>query len=428
MEASLSSLITFLAVYAAQMILFAVLSGSPRFRLRFCVTGCIVGAFCVVVFHVSTVAVYTLVSLFFAFLTFFVSVRDSAPVLFLSFLMEECASGIVRCVFLIRNRFDEGLRSHPAERICVLFLYVIIYVCVRLFKNRETLSETTLRIQRLRYVAVSLMAVFLTVSATVFSLVLNEISEIRLRIPVVASLILSYLGIGSVVLFYVNIHRTNRVLQETLQKERLYRELINGYYAALLEKETATRQFRHDIKNHLLGLSHYLTDGDADGAQAYLRSMQASFGDIDQAVKITGNPLTDALLNHYRACLPDPDCMRVKGLLPEELPLDAYLFTTVFANLLQNATEAALSFEDPKDACIRLEFSDTKNFCSFTIENAFSPHAPKKYLAPSRADGHGYGLKNAEAAIRKMNGTIRYATGENTFFVSVSIPHIPVHM
>ena len=95
--------------------------------------------------------------------------------------------------------------------------------------------------------------------------------------------------------------------------------------------------------------------------------------------------------------------------------------TTIFANLLDNAIEAACEAREP---WTKLKADNVRDFIVISVENSMknSPALNESRLNSSKEGHQGYGLENVKRALEKYNGHLRIETGGNTFKVSLFIP------
>ena len=101
--------------------------------------------------------------------------------------------------------------------------------------------------------------------------------------------------------------------------------------------------------------------------------------------------------------------------------------TTLMANILQNAVEAAVQAATPK---IRLELIEHKKEIFIVVSNSMveEMNTSKGFPRTSKTDtaNHGWGLKNIAAAVHKYQGEYYMESavenGEAMFKISIAIP------
>lgn len=110
---------------------------------------------------------------------------------------------------------------------------------------------------------------------------------------------LSYMGIVIFGIFVVYIKNANDNYKELLELEERLRISQQYHSKMLLEREEETREFRHNISNHLICLKEILEDGNLTVAKEYLTDMNVSLSQIHKKLFSTGNDIMDAIVNYY---------------------------------------------------------------------------------------------------------------------------------
>lgn len=366
-----------------------------------------------------------------AFLCAFFSLRGSliSNIRFFSliFLLNECITGIWGCVFIIiQADTSEGQSFTLLEYVFSIITYLTIIVGKRALANARPNKEDTYfssRRIRLSYISVIVMAVSLILTVSVLKYLIRLASSDFMRFFTLALIMLAYLGIGGVAALFDFTLTSNQKMREMLQQEQLTSDIMNGYNQALLEQDNAIRTYRHDINNHLLSLQHLISSNKTASAEEYLHSMISELSKTRITVTPTGNTLVDAISNYYMGLLPERDIFHIQATLPEILPVDLYSFTTIYANLLQNAVEAVLS--QPSDDVNRISVTlrQTDHFLQTVIENTYAEHSEKQYIhISSNSRNHGFGLNNVRKTVSNLNGSITVNAEAGVFKVAVALP------
>lgn len=193
------------------------------------------------------------------------------------------------------------------------------------------------------------------------------------------------------------------------------------YYQEMEQKLEDSRKTVHDMKNHLQAMERLYQTGEAEKGRQYgndLRQLLNSFrqdyytdnrvlniviNDKAERGKMSGVPVACALNQIDLSFMKEMD------------------ITTIFANLLDNAIEAACEAREP---WTKLKADNVRDFIVISVENSTknSPVLNESRLNSSKEGHQGYGLENVKRALEKYNGHLRIETGENTFKVSLFIP------
>lgn len=198
-------------------------------------------------------------------------------------------------------------------------------------------------------------------------------------------------------------------------------DLQYRYYQEMEQKLEDSRKTVHDMKNHLQAMERLYQTGEAEKGRQYgndLRQLLNSFSqdyytdnrvlnivinDKAERGKMSGVPVACALNQIDLSFMKEMD------------------ITTIFANLLDNAIEAACEAREP---WTKLKADNVRDFIVISVENSTknSSVLNESRLNSSKEGHQGYGLENVKRALEKYNGHLRIETGENTFKVSLFIP------
>lgn len=191
-----------------------------------------------------------------------------------------------------------------------------------------------------------------------------------------------------------------------------------------------TRQFRHDIKNHLLTMNILAEKGNLEEIKKYLKELS---GIIDESsyVRISGISSVDAILNEklYEAQsnsittsydVVNADKNRIK-------PLDMCI---ILSNALDNAIEANIKIENPDLRYIKLKIHGNETFSVISVSNPTS-QLPEKIaentFATSKSDSesHGFGLKSIKTTVKKYKGEMMCKCEDSVFTLVVRLNSPP---
>lgn len=362
--------------------------------------------------------------------SFLLSLREKYTVrihdFILLFLVFECITGIWECILawaLWEGELRDDATFLPKFLSLILFLFIlgIKQFCSRHFASPRRITPD--RFRNTLYYTIILMATGMMFTISALRHAYSTSVSAGYRIVLIIIILIAYLSIGGTAILYSLLSETNQKMQELLQQEQLSNLMQKQYYTALLDMESDTRKYRHDINNHLMSISHMAKSGDINKIVDYIASMQGSLDEIRGRVHITGNTLVDILTNYYLSQLPSAEFVKIQGVLPETLPIDPYLFNTTYANHLQNAIEAVIAMSNIDTPILNITFSLGEQYFRYVVENSFDSGNKKIYLQNngSKKD-HGFGISNAENAISKLHGQIKTLSTGNTFITTVVIP------
>lgn len=210
--------------------------------------------------------------------------------------------------------------------------------------------------------------------------------------------------------FWHDVSKTQE-LKHKLELTQQQNELTHQFYADLEANYTKSRQVIHDIRNHLQMIeqsqkfaeSHYVAD---------VHQMLNALG----MMYYTDNRMLNIILNDKlkKLELEQVTC-RLRGVRLDFLSeMDT---TTIFANLLDNALEAA---QETAHFRLQIQGEQIQDFCVIKLSNTTNgSYVPGR----SQKAGHeGIGLENVRNAVEKYHGELQMGQEGETFFVTLLFP------
>ncbi len=229
------------------------------------------------------------------------------------------------------------------------------------------------------------------------------------------------------VICFVNLKSINE--RESYKKEaKSYEEYVTKqelYYKELLQKDNETKQFRHDMLNHLACLIGYLEDGENERAMEYVQEMTGTARNFTKRI-LTGNDTIDIVAaDVFR----QEEEVRLdwQGRFPQESVISDMDLCILFSNLLKNALEATRLYKgDLKEVTVLVKglpptyFIYVKNPCNQQLKRDGN-----KFLTIKKdKENHGFGMLNIEQVIKKYGGTIAYDYKAPFFTVSICLENL----
>ena len=194
--------------------------------------------------------------------------------------------------------------------------------------------------------------------------------------------------------------------QKLLNMEKYINEMQKNYYLSMLERETDTRRYRHDINNHLMCL-RALVDGNIV-AQNYIDNLQEKLYIIKNKSYETGFELMNILLGNHLSEIEKSVSISLVGKIMAKPDISDVDFCTIFSNLLSNAVE-----EVKRTPCInpyiKIEIRTGKVYLMITIRNSSNVLIDdcEQNTMTKKQDkrNHGIGLRNVREAVCRNNGS-----------------------
>ena len=242
---------------------------------------------------------------------------------------------------------------------------------------------------------------------------------------ILSSVSMICIGILAVVVFYVK--NTNDRLNEMLIMEKNLKQIQCCYYETLLEKEEATRRYRHDMNNHFICLDDLVNTGNIEGAKAYIKEMKKQIVNIQNYSFSTGNQMLDALLNYYLSKLQPDVLVSVEGRFRKEIAISDIDMCTIFGNLIQNAIESIQNCKQ-NEAFLSVNIQSREKLAKIEIKNSMESdgvciNGNKEFITTKQDKrNHGIGILNVREAVLKNRGIIDFYIEESLFCCQVILP------
>ncbi len=195
------------------------------------------------------------------------------------------------------------------------------------------------------------------------------------------------------------------------------------YYTMLLKKEEETRQFRHDINNHLNYMRILFNEKKYNELEKYFDNIGAYVKNLRSELQI-GNNLISAILKDESDKHPDVS-VDIVGRIPPTLRINNMDICTIFYNLFDNAFTAA-ECSEKKSVEISVKLLGKNLF--FTIKNTISHKIEivDNILTTEKHDKrhHGFGSGNAVRCSEKNGGELIYKCSDTHFVAELILPNI----
>ena len=182
-------------------------------------------------------------------------------------------------------------------------------------------------------------------------------------------------------------------------------DLIESQYVRAQNFYAENAKLYHDIKHHLRALERLLQNGDQREALAYIESVQEPL-QCKMIPVHTGVDIVDTVIYEAKEKAEQRNILLVveTPILPSGLKLEDREFCVLFANLLNNALEAA------KEQ-IRLNIAITAGFLVIEMQNDYKekPVVKNNHFVSEREQdslAHGWGMKIIEQIVEKYHGEL----------------------
>lgn len=208
--------------------------------------------------------------------------------------------------------------------------------------------------------------------------------------------------------------RIINILDEQMDK-------VTGYYNEVIEIETQTKKFRHDIKNLLIALRSLVEAGDNEKALEYIDTMNTmckkSASKFD-----TGNFIADTMLMAKQAVAEDIDTqIEFSGFIPNSI--ENVDLVILLSNILDNAIEACEKMDGKKTITVDSVLNKRMWVLSVYNPTINKVKINKNKIETTKDDKeiHGFGIQNMERVVDRYNGSLNFECKDNVFCVKAML-------
>lgn len=234
---------------------------------------------------------------------------------------------------------------------------------------------------------------------------------------VIAAAVAIFTIISLAVLIYIIFHiiSTNKATNELYLYQLQLNEQQEIYYKTLLEREEATRKFRHDIINHLIYIEKQALNSGNFEILAYVDNLTDDIKKIAHSRKSVGNNVVDIMMNYHFSKLDDNVDIEITGSLGEDIPISNVDLNIIFGNLFKNVVEGVGTNDELE--YVKVNFTKGNQYVKCVIENSISIDPAKSRKV--KGVNMGYGIGNIKNALIRNNGSIEIE--KNTDYYKTTI-------
>lgn len=194
--------------------------------------------------------------------------------------------------------------------------------------------------------------------------------------------------------------------------------LMKNYLETQEREMEQVRRFQHDMKNHYIGLSGLLDQGEIESAKAYVNQLYAKTA-ADQIAVHTGNPVMDALLSEKigkARSLGIPAESYV--MISRQMAIDVIDWSILLGNSLDNAIEANMGLKETKRSLF-IQIRSQGMMLHICIRNACCGYTEVETTSKPDKRNHGFGMGNMRRVVEKYNGLLSHETQNGYFTLTI---------
>ena len=250
----------------------------------------------------------------------------------------------------------------------------------------------------------------------------QQVITLSMRVSIsMICIILSFLAISIVIAIWQG--NKQAYYRGIAQVNERYLKAELKHFQAYQQTQIETRRIRHDMKNQLTSLNHFVRQKDWNAVQRYMDEICGAVENIDCSLHC-GNSLADAIINEKQQTAAKKGIrFEIEGTLPEHTYLNPIDICTIFSNAFDNGIEALDNNNIAKEQkWLRLKIEMQGQVLFLCFKNPITEEQMMgKVGVTTKKDAiyHGFGLQNIELAAKKYQGNISIRTeeGEVRIFV-----------
>lgn len=311
---------------------------------------------------------------------------------------------------------------------------IIACLCVLYIVKRKASLHGSERLRKLYntiiYSAIVLMGTSLCLTISGISYISKYVPEKRLEDFIKVMVIISFISIICFSIILVYIIRENKLIKKYLENDKLLIRTQKSLYDAMIAKNRATVDFRHDLLGHLVCLDELMYKGDMEKVKDYLRNMTGRIELIRNKVYTTGNDVIDASLNYFVALLDEKVKVNVEGECKGEPYIEPVELCTITFNIFKNAAEALEKQQDGK-RYLNVWIMKDKGCLMLKVSNSIQEPLPgpdKRTGLPATSkedkENHGIGLRNVKETVERGGGILDIDIRQDAFTIVIMLPLI----
>lgn len=283
----------------------------------------------------------------------------------------------------------------------LLFIFSSCVCCKIMIKGLSVNGSDSEKIPAVKFVIP--VAVILGIGAyinhTLYSNTTHSDQEINVYEKYSATLVFQILGISAL---YCILSLCSEIIRDKMALE------YARYFAEDAKSRCdKTKSFRHDLKNHMIVLTGFLSRGDTQGATEYLAEIKAISEDFSARFQ-TGRAAADIIINGKFS---DAEKKEIKVDCELKIPrcdISDSDLCIILANAVDNAIHACDKV-DNNTKFIEVNGYWREDILLIEVKNSYDGKKFKK----------GTGIRNIETTAKKYNGSVSISCAEDVFTLGV---------
>jgi len=209
---------------------------------------------------------------------------------------------------------------------------------------------------------------------------------------------------------------------EEVKESELKMEYWQGQIVAQDEVINQTRKLRHDLRHHNSVLLGYLENNQIDKAKEYLEKVSAAVENMSLKTYCKNYTVNCILASYINAAQNNGIKVMCSADIPEDIKIDELDLTALFANLIENATEACQRIKDPnREKYIEVSVEHTNNNLKILIRNSSNGDAEFNGTFPitKKPGSRAIGTKSIAQIAQKYDGMYSFEEHNREFISKI---------
>ncbi len=304
----------------------------------------------------------------------------------------------------------------------VLYTLVIILVVwlyyITIIKKNSNFIKIPIKLKAIIILAIaSIVFMIAFIIYNMFSL--NKKSKI-IGILVITGGVLGVLILLLLIIYYLNDIQKQYMKNSILEQ---YNKQQKEYYQNVLKRETSTKQFRHDIINHLMELQSFSKARAYDKLDSYLNNILEDISSINNSQYDVGNIVINTMLDYYLIPLKNNCNIIIEGYISDKIMIEDTDMCIIVSNVIKNAVEAASQIKSTSKE-ILFSVNQGEKFLKLCVENTIEKEVyinknGQHITTKSDKENHGFGISNIQKVIKKYRGLYNVYAGNGRYKVEI---------
>lgn len=306
----------------------------------------------------------------------------------------------------------QGRMPDEQVMLSISVLRIMLEVVVTIGMTTLVQQRQIVKISKMQYVSMFLMPIFSIIFViSLLTMGGTYVALYGMGLFLFNMILLVCLNVYYILLF-AKISRTNE-LQNELRLFQNQSELQYRYYSELETKYQESRKMVHDMRNHLHAMEQLYEERETQPAKQYVQDIHEMLNQMGQKYYTSSRMLNIILNDKAKRAGREHVAMDIRiGDISLEGIRDVDI-TTIFANVLDNAIEAAAKAEH---GFVEIKADYVQEFLVVKISNA-------KPAGNYKKTGHmGVGLENVRRTLERYFGDMQTEEAENIFRTVITIP------